>query len=312
MKKLTRQQLDHIENWILRHARPLEAARYDILFRQGRQEDFLALLRQYQNPDGGFGHALEPDNWDPHSSPYTTLKAVQLMLEIGFTDFSHPLYQGALNYWRGGDGFSSQGGWQFSMPTGNDYPHAPWWSYSEESNGVENLGLSAQIAAFPLMVCSKDDPLYQRAASVADRALEALMQGSIGGEMGVGGCAMLMPYWMQADTAYAPQDITAKMMETSNASIVRDSSRWNTHVPRPSAAIPSPSSPMYAGNEAAIHMELDWLIDTLPENDLWPIDWSWFDNNARYPAAFAISEMWWKAWCAIEKLSLLRNFGRLP
>ena len=312
MKKLTRQQFDHIENWILRHARPLEAARYDILFGDGKQEDFLVLLKQYQNPDGGFGHALEPDNWDPHSSPYTTLKAMHLMLETGFADFSHPLYQGALRYLRSGDGFCDCGGWQFSMPTGNDHPHAPWWSYSEESNGAENLGLSAQIAAFALTVCEKNDPLYQRAEAVASRALEALMQGTIGGEMGVGGCAMLMPYWMQTATPYSPAEITLKMMETSNAAIVRDPSRWNTHVPRPSAAIPSPASPMYAGNEEAIRRELDWLIDTLPENDLWPIDWSWFDNNARYPAAFAISEMWWKAWCAIEKLTLLRNFDRLP
>ena len=306
MKKLTPQQFDHIESWILRHARPLEAARYSILFGDGRQEDFLALLSRYQNSDGGFGHALEPDNWDPHSSPYTTLKAVLLMLEIGFADFTHPLYQGAISYLRDYPGE----GWPFSTPTANDHPHAPWWTYSEETNGVENLGLSAQIAAFALMACHKDDPLYRRAQAAAQHTLDALMHDGAGGEMGVGGCAMLMPYWMKAELPYA--EIAAKMMEISNAAIVRDPARWNTHVPRPSAAISSPESPMYAGNEEAVHAELDWLVDTLPDDDLWPIDWSWFDNNARYPAAFAISEMWWKAWCAIEKLSFLRSFDRLP
>lgn len=311
MKKLSKKQFTHIENWILRHARPLEAARYARLFQNGKIEDFLVLLAQYQNADGGFGHALEPDSWDPHSTPYTTMKATELMAGIGFTDYSHPLYQGALRYLRSGDGFTAQGGWQFSMPTGNDYPHAPWWTYSEESNGVENLGMSAEIAAFALTACQIDDPLYQKAELIARRALDSLMAGETCGEMGVGGCAMLMPHWMQMDLPYAANDIERKLKETANASIVRDPARWNTHVPRPSSAIPSPDAPMYPGNEDAINLELDWLIDTLPEDDLWPIDWSWFDNNAKYPGEFAISEMWWKAWLGIDKLILLRNFDRL-
>ncbi len=311
MKKLSARQFTHIENWIQRHARPLEAARYAILFQNSSPESFLLLLVQYQNPDGGFGHALEPDSWDPHSTPYTTLKAVQLLDSIGFTDYSHPLYQGALCYLRSGDGFTPQGGWQFSMPTGNNYPHAPWWSYSEESNGVENLGLSAHIAAFILRSCQADDPLYEKAETIAGRTLDALMNGAINGEMGVSGCALLMPHWMQMSLPYAAENIVQQMKDTANAAIVRDPSRWNTHVPRPSAAIFSPASPMYAGNEDAVNLELDWLIDTLPEDDVWPIDWSWFGNNAKYPAEFAISEMWWKAWLAIDKLFLLRNFDRL-
>ena len=137
------------------------------------------------------------------------------------------------------------------------------------------------------------------------------MQGTIGGEMGVGGCAMLMPHWSQMNVPYSMADIIRTLMETSNAVIVRDPTRWNTHVPRPSAAIFSPDSPMYPGNEDDIHRELDWLIDTLPMDDVWPIDWSWFDNNAKYPAEFSISEMWWKAWLAIDKLLLLRRFDRL-
>jgi len=312
MKKLSANLFAHIENWILRHARPLEAARYAFHFQNGRSESFLALLAQYQNRDGGFGHALEPDNWDPHSTPYTTMKAAELLASIGFTDHTHPLYQGALRYFRSGDGFTADGGWQFSMPTSNDYPHAPWWTYSETENVAENLGLSAHIAAFIFNTCQSDDSLYAKAEVIARRALNALMTDNLSGEMGVSGCALLMPYWMKTEAPAFLPAIAQKMTQTSNAVIVREPARWHTHVPRPSAAILSPESPMYKGNEEAIYLELDWLIDTLPQDDLWPIDWSWFQNNAQYPAEFAISEMWWKAWLAIDKLLLLRNFDRLP
>jgi len=309
MKKLSPCQFAHIENWILRHARPIEAARYAILFQKADPDAFLKLIGQYQNPDGGFGHALEPDSWDPHSTPYTTMKAAELLSSIGFTDYAHPLYQGALRYLRSGDGFTADGGWRFTMPTGNDYPHAPWWTYSEDD--TENLGLSAHIAAFLLNVCPADDPLHAKAQAIALRALDALMNNTTSGEMGVSGCALLMPHWAQMDVPFSMEAIVQKMKETANAAIVRDPARWNTHVPRPSAAILSPDSPMYPNNEDAINLELDWLIDTLPEDDVWPIDWSWFHNNAVYPAEFAISEMWWKAWLAIDKLLLLRHFGRL-
>jgi hypothetical protein len=49
----------------------------------------IAALRHYQNPDGGFGNALEPDNWNKDSSPYTTLYATNALEGIGFCDYSH-------------------------------------------------------------------------------------------------------------------------------------------------------------------------------------------------------------------------------
>ena len=43
----------------------------------------------------------------------------------------------------------------------------------------------------------------------------------------------------------------------------------------------------------------------------WNITWSWFENNEKYAKEFAISENWWKASIAIEKIRLLQNFGRV-
>jgi hypothetical protein len=58
--------------FLRRNARPLDFARFQYHFENGSQEAVLTALAAYQNPDGGFGHALEPDAWNPNSSPMQT------------------------------------------------------------------------------------------------------------------------------------------------------------------------------------------------------------------------------------------------
>lgn len=95
-----------------------------------------------------------------------------------------------------------------------------------------------------------------------------------------------------------------------HASLETDTALWMYHKPRPSRYIREPESPWLPGMEALTNTELDYLIETRPQNDVWPIDWSWFDLNDRYPKAFAISETWWKSWAAVEQLLFLRAFDR--
>ena len=62
-------QLENAYTFILNNARLLERRRFAYLFGGGPREPVLAALRAYQNPDGGFGNALEPDKRTPTSQP---------------------------------------------------------------------------------------------------------------------------------------------------------------------------------------------------------------------------------------------------
>lgn len=61
--------------FIYQNARPLELARWQVHFENGSREAVLQALQVYQNEDGGFGHGLEPDNWNPNSTPIATWAA---------------------------------------------------------------------------------------------------------------------------------------------------------------------------------------------------------------------------------------------
>ena len=51
--------------FIEQHARPLELAQYRVFFAEDDPNEVVEALLPFQNADGGFGHALEPDNWNP-------------------------------------------------------------------------------------------------------------------------------------------------------------------------------------------------------------------------------------------------------
>ena len=57
------------ENFIWKHGRLLERRIFEYCFFQGSKDNVLASLKAYQNDDGGFGNALEPDLRGPESQP---------------------------------------------------------------------------------------------------------------------------------------------------------------------------------------------------------------------------------------------------
>lgn len=69
MKILLPTTLQSLKDYVTQHCRPLEAAYLGFLLGETAVAPFVAELHSFQNPDGGFGHGLEPDFWLPDSSP---------------------------------------------------------------------------------------------------------------------------------------------------------------------------------------------------------------------------------------------------
>lgn len=83
--------------FMYRNARPLDLARFQYHFENGSKQNVMNVLSYYQNEDGGCGHAIEADCWNPNSTPLHTGGASDIIREIDFTERNHPLIQGLLN-----------------------------------------------------------------------------------------------------------------------------------------------------------------------------------------------------------------------
>lgn len=153
--------------FISRNARPLDLARWRFHTGECSAEEVLQRLSDYQNADGGFGKAIEPDLWNPNSTPIGVWAASEILREIGFTDGTHPLVQGMLRYLSSGDAFSKEGWWDV-VPSNNDYPHAQWYHCPHgERRAADHPTVS--LAGFVLRFAKKNTEIYRKAHGIAVR-----------------------------------------------------------------------------------------------------------------------------------------------
>jgi len=315
MKILEQKDYQEIRTWIHRNARPLELALWNYCYEKGSKEAVADALGYYQNEDGGFGNGVEPDCWNKESSPYATMIAMELLRRISFVEtvgIDHPMIQGIFCYLESGV-HSDEEGWIFSIPSNDAYPRAPWWTYNEAENKTQSMGITAGLCAFILRYGDCESKVFKKAFAYAGKIMQKASSAEEFGEMGAVGICMLLDDIKQRDltSSFACEGLMEKMTAIVNRSIERNPEQWTLYTPRPSEFIRSPKSPFYKDNEDIVKTELDYLIDTRNPDGVWNITWSWFDLGEEYPKEFAVSENWWMASKAIDKVEFLKNFGRL-
>jgi hypothetical protein len=254
--------------------------RYNIL-ENGSKEAVLDALSHYQNADGGFGHALEPDAWNPDSSPIQTWFATEILREIGFTDNSHPIVTGILDYLESGKDFDGRV-WHNIIKSNDDHPHAPWWDTG--NMGVhDDYNPTACLAGFIIKYADKNSRIYKLGCRLAKEAVGAYMAQGLLDNMSTVLCYIrLMQYAGEtgATGIFDADALRAKLIKQVETSITRDTDIWQTsYTCKPSQFI----------------------------DGSWNITWKW----TAWPEEWAVSKNWWKSCVIILNLLYLKGFGRI-
>ncbi|SNS22225.1 hypothetical protein SAMN05443665_1001550 [Actinomadura meyerae] len=126
--------LTRAEQFMLLNARLIDRHRFALHFRGAPGAPVVAALRPYENPDGGYGHALEPDLRGPGSQPVPAQHALQYLHEAGAD--TDPAVDRVAGYLAGIT--RADGGVPFVLPTVRDTPHAPWWQTPDDPPGALN------------------------------------------------------------------------------------------------------------------------------------------------------------------------------
>lgn len=129
-------------DFMWRTARLLDRRRFAYLFLEGERQSVVEALRPYQNADGGFGNALEPDVRAPVSQPVPTWKALCILDEAGA--FHDPMVAQVGDYLLSIT--TAEGGVPYALPSVRGYPRAPWWE-AEGEPPPASLNPTAAIAA---------------------------------------------------------------------------------------------------------------------------------------------------------------------
>ena len=82
MTQLSQERFDQARRFIKSEARTVDRALFEFRFEGAPAAAVAESLSAYQNPDGGFGHALEPDVRNPASSALATSIGLQVLKEL--------------------------------------------------------------------------------------------------------------------------------------------------------------------------------------------------------------------------------------
>ncbi len=296
------------KTFMYRNARPLDLARFQYHFENGSKEAVMKVLAYYQNEDGGFGHAVETDCWNPNSIPMHASTASDIIRQIDFKDAKHPVIQGLLKWYASGKHFNGKT-WAVTPESNNLYPHAPWWHTESVSSCHTDYNGTAQIAGFIVRYAEKDSSLFQLGVKIANEAISALSHDEIM-DMHTCACYLRMAELFENANAenYIPLDeLKRKLHQSVHKLIVTDISKWGSYVCLPSRFITSKESEYYSENKDIADYECEHIINMQLPDGSWNITWNWED----YPEEWAISKNWWKGQLIIEKLLYLKGFGLL-
>lgn len=308
MKKLSQKAYQEISEWVHCNSRPLDLALWQYQFENGSKDAVLSALIYYQNSDGGFGNTIDPDNWNPNSTPYNAQIVIKMLRQIEFTDVTHPIYQGIFRYLENTE-HKAEYGWLFSIPSNDDYPHGCWWDFNAKANTYEAIGTTASLCGFIIRYGDSESKLYRMAFSYIEMLIEKLKSTTNYGDMGVGGYCELL---LDIEGAGLMDCFNYVYLEDKMHCLVRDKicNDTNNFMANPLEFVLSPNSRFYEKNKDEVAAALDLIIDQRPTLGVWNIPWEWY-NGDKYPKEFAISENWWKSIKAIDKLLQLKSFSRL-
>ncbi len=291
-------------NYVYKNARPLDFARWKYLFENGSKEDVLSTLATYQNEDGGFGHALEPDCWNPNSSPIQTWVAARIIHEIDLEEKNHPVVKGILDYLASGADFDSHV-WAYSLPSNDKHPHAPWWSFDPSSEVTYNP--TASLVGFILKFADRNSQLFERGALLAQEAYAHFKLRHPLEEMHT--VANYVELYEYLKSSFIIDLINMeefkKLLHTQIQHVLtHDTSRWAVdYVCKPSLFINSKSSDFYLANMYTCYYECEFIAKTQEPDGTWAVTWAWAD----YPEEWHISKNWWKSDLIIKNLKYLNS-----
>jgi len=299
MKQNEMQQLIEL---VKKYARPLEMARINYLFFDGSQEDVLEELSKFQNEDGGFGHALEPDLWNPNSTPIQTWYAITVLRTLNLKR-SQPIILKILNYLESSfDQLYMT--WQRLVPSNDNYPHAPWWTYKEE---IATFNPSASIAGFVIRYAHPLSEVYKQAFYIVDYAVKSLRFTDTVLEVHELRSILDMANDLlnSHHAGLITDEVKKNLIHQIETSLEKDSSNWfASYCVKPSALIKAHPSIGSDSFKDLMVQEFELALNSRDENGVWPITWQW-DS---YPEAFEIASKNWIGIIGYDYLELMLHY----
>lgn len=280
---------ERAETFIYKNARLLERQLFAYHFKGGSRELVIAALRAYQNADGGFGNALEPDIRCPDSQPVPVQHALEILDKVGI---DAKMVQRACDYLM--TITTPEGGVPWLLPSAHQYPRASWW------NAEENLTASLNPTAAIVGLLHKNNIEHEwlEPATAYCWSKIADLQPTEMHEMGT----VLTFLYHVSDRDRAEEKLSSLVEAMLGTDLVADPNATG-YVRKPLDWASTPDHPLRKYfTEEEIAANLDAVEAEQQEDGGWNITW---------PPVSPSCELEWRGWITVGTLCTLQANGRL-
>ena len=310
MKRLSLEQFRRARHFLRTEARAVDRARFEHRFEGAPPEKVTEELAAYQNTDGGFGHALEPDVRTPSSSALATGIGLGILKELD-CPAADPMVDRAVAFLLQTFDPEKQG-WRVIPRDANDHPHAPWW-HDEDGSLARTFDGFVVIPRAQLVAL-----LHHYAELVPRDWLETVAESTVSAvntleeEAFAGGGDTLRYALELAETGALPrhaQDrLVGRLREVTLAIVSREPDQWDEYCATPLKIAPSPDVIVADLIWDDLQRHLDYQIEHQTPAGTWEPSWTW---GGLYPEAWEQAKTEWRGHLTLETLASLEAFGRL-
>lgn len=300
MDQLTRDSFDKAVGYVERHARPIDRALLAHLFTGGPVEAVIDAAAAYQNDDGGFGRAIEPDFRVPDSSVTATTVAFQYLVAVD-APADHEVVRRGIAYLRATYDAVARA-WPPVCPRIVDHPRAGWWEFYPAMAFDPSSGQWGNPNAEAIGYLRRYRALLDE-AWVAERVADATawLTTVEKPEAHALSCGLRFAESLDGE-AYAIA--MRRVAELAVGVVTGDAASWAEYGPQPVWYARSPDSPVTRAFGDRVVENLRFVIATQSADGSWQPTWAW----GRYEDDWPTAKAEWAGHLTVANLRLLADF----
>ena len=298
---LEKHQFKKMQEWVRANARPLELAKWDFLFNNGKKEKIVEEMLKYQNPDGGFGNALEPDLLLPGSSAIASGEAIFTAYKYG-VDCSEKWFAKLLDYFVS-TMQNTPSFWEFAPKEVENYPRPPWWGYGPDEKFAPN---PCAIVASAMIVYGTEKH-KAIGLKIAQKCFDFLLSEKHCGDHDSYCLIALVEKLKSVNSPLITDEIISSMKRRISENVCYDESQWSGYYPHPHQFADSPSSEWYDCVKDGIDKNLNYLLNNINEDGVWQPNFSWGVDS---DTAREVTKIW-TGYIAVDRARILKNYNMI-
>ena len=302
MSILTKEQLESISRQMYLKARDIDVALWNAILYPEEKNFVIDCLYMYQNKDGGFGHGLEIDNYNPDSSVYQTYEALRMLSDASFdskdsSEMLSALLHKTFNYLFNRNPLID-GKWNPVVLSNNDHAHSAKYSYTADVFDRFGIHPTAAILGYLFLLVPKDAVFFRKGKKMIPSMTEEILAKEDFTEEEL---ISLNVFYRGLKVHHFPE---SEPVEEKLRSVLENKAKKNENINYPRCCLELDSSPVL---KQKIEEYFTEMIHSLPAHALWEKETSW---QTSYPEEESAKLKWLGA-ITVQNLYLLKKYDKL-